>query len=232
MNKLSSRRSRPCVCIPSGFTHLLGLGDIPARLIDKVAPTAHAQGNSPGDYGNAAYVGAVGTPPFAGLEDTRLGPVMPRNNFELAIPLVNLGGRGLAANLNLYYNSNTWGAYVDGQFQTHYVFDPIQGWPGPGMSLGFGRIVYYNPSIDGNGQSTHSYMLIDANGTRHDLGVGTDFGNNTLQTTDGSRATFVGNAANGGTLYYNDGTAVTIGKVNNHLLPTQITDTNGNYIQI
>src|SRR6266478_1542636 len=36
----------------------------------------------------------------------------------------------------------------------------------------------------------------------------------------------------GGTLYFNDGTAVTIGKVNNRLLPTQITDTNGNYIQI
>jgi len=34
------------------------------------------------------------------------------------------------------------------------------------------------------------------------------------------------------TLYYNDGTAATIGKVNNRLLPTQITDTNGNYIQV
>ena len=31
---------------------------------------------------------------------------------------------------------------------------------------------------------------------------------------------------------HNDGTAATIGKVNNRLLPTQITDTNGNYIQI
>jgi RHS repeat-associated protein len=213
-------------------TGAIGLSDIPGRLIDNLAPTAHAQGNSPGDYGNAAYVGAVGTPPFAGLEDTRLGPVMPRSNFELSIPLVNLGGRGLAANLNLYYNSNTWGAYFDGQSQVHYVFDPIQGWPGPGMSLGFGRIVYYNASIDGNGNPTHSYMLIDPDGTRHDLGVGTDFGSNTLKTIDGSHATFVGNAANGGTLYYNDGTAVTIGKVNNRLLPTQITDTNGNYIQI
>src|SRR5215510_7779541 len=103
----------------------VGLADIPGRLLDKLAPTAHAQGNSPGDYGNAVYVGAVGTPPFAGLEATRLGPVMPGSNFELGIPLVNLGGRGLAANLNLYYNSNTWGAYVDNFTQTHYVFDPI-----------------------------------------------------------------------------------------------------------
>ncbi len=210
----------------------IGLGDIPGRIFDKLAPTVHAQGGSQGDYGNAAYVGAVGTPPFAGLEDTRLGPVMPGSNFELGVPLVNLGGRGLAANLNLYYNSNVWGAYVDGGSQTHYVFDPIQGWPCQGMSLGFGRIVYYNGFTDGNGVSWHTYMLIDPNGTRHDLGLGTDFGSNTLKTTDGSHATFVGNAANGGTLYYNDGTAVTIGIVNNRLLPTQITDSNGNYIQI
>src|SRR5204863_9048520 len=40
-----------------------------------------------------------------------------------------------------------------------------------------------------------------------------------------------GNAL-GGTLYFNDGSAVTIDKVNNRLLPTQITDTNGNYIQV
>jgi hypothetical protein len=35
-----------------------------------------------------------------------------------------------------------------------------------------------------------------------------------------------------GTLFYNDGTKVTIGKVNNRLLPTQIADTNGNYVQV
>src|SRR5436853_7929156 len=75
-------------------------------------------------------------------------------------------------------------------------------------------------------------MLIDADGTRHALGTGQDYGNNVLQTTDGSHLTYVGNAANGGTLYTNDGTAITISKVNNRLLPTVITDTNGNYIQI
>jgi hypothetical protein len=62
--------------------------------------------------------------------------------------------------------------------------------------------------------------------------LGTALGSNTLQTTDGSHATYVGNVVNGGMLYYNDGTKVTIGKVNNRLLPTQITDTNGNYVQV
>jgi RHS repeat-associated protein len=196
-------------------------------VLDHLAPTAYAQGSSPGDYGKAASVGQVGTPPFTALEDTRLGPVMPQKNFELPIPLVSLGGRGLATSLMAYYNSNVWGAYFDPvRNGTVYVFDPIQGWPGPGFSLGFGRIVYYDIG------SGYRYMLIDPNGTRHDLGVGTSSGANTLQTTDGSHITYVGNAVNGGTLHFNDGTQVTIGKVNNRLLPTQITDTNGNYVQV
>ncbi|MEK6301164.1 MAG: RHS repeat-associated core domain-containing protein [Acidobacteriota bacterium] len=210
---------------PSGFLDAL------PSLLNKVAPTANAQGNSPGDFPNATWLTHVGTPAFTALEDTRLGPVMPGSNFELPIPLVSLGGRGMATSLTAYYNSNQWGAY-SGQGGTTYVFDPIQSWPSPGFSLGFGRIVYYNGYVDGNLVSWHSFMLIEPNGTRRSLGVGTDYGSNTLQTTDGSHITYVGNAADGGTLFYNDGTTVTIGKVNNRLLPTQITDTNGNYIQV
>jgi RHS repeat-associated protein len=196
-----------------------------ASLMDRLMPTAHAQFNPWGDNPNAA--GQIGTPPFTALEPTRLGPVMPQyNNFELPLPIVSLGGRGLATSLMLYYNSSVWGAYFDpNRNTTVYAFDPIQSWPSPGFSLGFGRITY-TPS-----GSSYRYMLIDANGTRHDLGLGSDTGTNTLQTTDGSHATYAGNAL-GGTLYLNDGTAVTIGKVNNRLLPTQITDTNGNYSQI
>jgi hypothetical protein len=107
-----------------------------AALVDRVAPTAYAQGGGQGaDYGNATWPGQVGTPPFTALEDTRLGPVMPQNNFELPIPLVSLGGRGLATRLIAYYNSSVWGAYFDPiRNGTVYVFDPIQGWPGTGFS--------------------------------------------------------------------------------------------------
>jgi YD repeat-containing protein len=151
---------------------------------------------------------------------------MPGSNFELPIPIVSLGGRGLATSLMLYYNSSVWGTYFDPVGNTNvYAFDPIQSWPSPGFSLGFGRITYTNTG------SGYRYTLIDPNGTRHDLGIGSDTGTNTLQTSDGSHITYAGNAL-GGTLYFNDGTAVTIGKVNNRLLPTQITDTNGNYVQI
>ena len=208
-----------------------------SSLLDRVVPTVHANpvpfqsgctGCSPGDYGNAATLGQVGTPPYAALEGTRLGPVMHKTNFELPIPLVNLGGRGLATSLNLYYNSNVWGAYFDPVLnKTVMVLDPVQGWPSQGFSLGFGRIIYYDPI-----GSTHKFMFIAPNGTRHYLGVGNDFGSNTLKTTDGSQITYVGNAADGGTLFYKDGTAVTISKVNNRLLPTMVVETNGNYVQI
>ena len=167
-----------------------------SKVMNRIVPTAYAQSGQGSDYGNATYPGQVGTPPFTALEDTRLGPVMPQNNFELPIPLVNLGGRGLATSLTAYYNSNVWGAYFDPiRNGTVYVFDPIQGWPGPGISLGFGRIVYYN--FDG---TNYTYMLIDPNGTRHLLGTGPALTNSTLQTTDGTHITFVGNAVNGGIL--------------------------------
>lgn len=201
-----------------------------ASLIDRVMPTAHSQFNPWGDNPHAA--GQIGTPPFTALEPTRLGPVIPQNNFELPIPLSNLGGRGLATNLMLYYNSSVWGSYFDPNRNANvYAFDPIQSWPSPGFSLGFGRVTYYDFSNYPGIGSGYKYMLIDPNGTHHDLGIGSDTGTNSLQTTDGSHITYAGNAL-GGTLYSNDGTAVTIGKVNNRLLPTQITDTNGNFIQI
>jgi len=207
-----------------------GLADALASLTDRLAPTVQAQASSTGDFPNAWQ--QLGTPPFAQLEETRLGPVMPRTNFEIPIPLVSLGGRGMATNLVAYYNSDVWGSYFNPVTNGNvYVFDPIQSWPSPGFSLGFGRIVCYNGFVDPDLVSRHSFMLIDPNGTRHWLGVGLTIGNNTLQTADGSHITYVGNAL-GGMLHYDDGTSVTIGKVNNRLLPTQITDTNGNYIQI
>lgn len=57
-----------------------------ASLMERVMPTAHAQFNPWGDNPHAAP--QVGTPPFTALEPTRLGPVMPRYNFELPIPIV------------------------------------------------------------------------------------------------------------------------------------------------
>jgi hypothetical protein len=197
-------------------------------MFDKLVPTAHAQGGGGGDLGLSAAVSVVGTPRYEGIEPTRLGPVLPQNNFNMGLPLVSLGGRGLSANLSLFYNSNVWGARVDPVQGTIMTFDPIQGWPSPGFTLGFGRIAYYDWQSD----FTYAYMLIDPDGTRHSLGRGHQSNSNTLQTTDGTHITYVGSVLGGGTLYYQDGTKVTIGFVNNRLLPVQVTSTDGNYIQI
>src|SRR5438128_6444042 len=148
-------------------------------------------------------------------ESTRLCSVLSTSNFELALPLFNLGGRGLATSLNLYYNSNPWGMHFDPSLNSNvYTFDPIQSWPSPGFALGFGRIIYYDGYTDGNQVAWHKFMLIDADGTRHALGLGQDYGSNMLQTTDGSHITYVGNAANGGKLYTNHLTAMIISKPN------------------
>lgn len=203
-----------------------------SSVLDRLAPTVSAQTGYGGDFGNSNN--QVGTPPFRLLEPTRLGSVLGTTNFELAMPIADLGGRGLATNLTLYYNSSVWGTRIDPNqnYATVYTFDPIQSWPGPGFSLGFGRIVYHSTFLDPvTSESKCSYMLVDPNGTRHNLGIGLASGSNILKTTDGTRLTYVGDI-NGGNLYYNDGTKVTFSLVNNRRLATQITDTNGNYIQI
>lgn len=210
----------------------VGLLNVFPSLLDKIAPTASAQGTLGNDMGQSAD-GGVGNPRNAALEQTRLGSVMPQGNFNMGIPILDLGGRGLTANLSLYYNSNVWGGRFDQALNTTvYTFDPIQSWPSPGFTLGFGRIAYYHWQYDPTYTGTWALMLIDPDGTRHSLGRVAQGNPTTVQTTDGTYITYVGSVLGGGTLYFQNGTKVTIGFVNNRLLPTQIIDTNGNYISI
>ena len=127
--------------LQTSTTGSLGSEDLLPSVMDTLFPTAHAQGGSGSDIGASAAVSVVGTPRYEGIEPTRLGPVLPQNNFNMGLPLVSLGGRGLAANLALFYNSNVWGARFDPVLNsTVMTFDPIQSWPSPSFTLGFGRI--------------------------------------------------------------------------------------------
>ena len=95
------------------------------------------------------------------------GSVLPEgSNFNWAVPIISLGWAGLAANLTLHYNSRVWS-----RRNNQVAFDAITGWPAPGFSLGFGRIVLYDLSFVG-GIETYKYMLVDPDGTRHYLGSG------------------------------------------------------------
>jgi hypothetical protein len=201
-------------------------------IINALSPTAFAQGcnqgfgNDNSDFGYdelwSQPRNLTGNPRNRAITGFRMGSILPEgSNFNLAIPLYGLGGRGLGASLTLRYNSRVWSRH-----SSAVTFNPIQGWPFAGFSLGFGRIFTY-----GSGSAT-KYVLIDPDGTRRYLGTGSDTTSGTYQTNDGSHITFVGSKNNGGSLYFNDGTKVTISVINNRLLPTRIRDSNGNYIAI
>ena len=213
-----------------------GIGSKLASLIDKLAPTASAQFNPNYWTPDLGYDqlwneprNLVGSPRNAAAAPMPLGSVLPEgSNFNWAVPIISLGGRGLAANLTLHYNSRVWS-----RRDNQVAFDAIAGWPAPGYSLGFGRIVFYDAG--GGYNPTGKYMWVEPGGTRHYLGTGTFMGEGywdggPYETSDGSHIVYWGNAQNGGTLSYPDGTTVRLTSVNNRLLPTTITDRNGNYL--
>jgi YD repeat-containing protein len=195
-----------------------------SSLLEKLSPSASAQSFWPNDLGYdhlwSEPRNLVGSPHNRAIESTAIGSVLPEgSNFKWAMPLINLSGRGLNLNLTLYYNSRIWS-----RRNNTLAFDAITGWPAPGFSLGFGRIVFYSSG------STGKYMLIDPDGTRHFLSSNSPGG--PLETTDGTHIVYTGNAQDGGDLHYPDGTTAVITIINNRLLPTVITDKSGNYIQI
>jgi RHS repeat-associated protein len=213
-----------------------GIGSALASLVDKLAPTAVAQGPPyPDDLGYdqlwSEPRNLAGAPRHVAATPMPLGSVLPEgSNFKWAVPMISLGGRGLAANLTLHYNSRVWS-----RRNNQVAFDAITGSPAPGYSLGFGRIVFYDAGFGYN--PIGKFLWIEPDGTRHYLGTGTYMGDGyalggPYETSDGSHIVYVGNAQNGGTLSYPDGTTVSITSVNNRLLPTTINDRNGNYIQI
>ena len=210
-----------------------GIGRMLPSLIDKLMPTAHAQGGgyTGADFGyNELWSESrnlAGSPRNRAIEPTGLGPVLPEgSNFSFAVPIIALGGRGIGASLSLYYNSRVWTRHGNA-----VTFSGVGGFPFAGFSIGFGRILTYGPT------ATTTYVLVDPDGTRHWLGTGNAGVNTTYVTSDGSHITFVsstawGTTTIGGTLYYNDGTQVSVTLYNNRLLPIQVKDSNGNYVGI
>ncbi|MEK6301805.1 MAG: hypothetical protein AABO41_13930 [Acidobacteriota bacterium] len=213
-------------------------GTIINSLLDKLTPTASAQVYPDLWAADLGYDqlwseprNALGSPRNAAAESMPLGSVLPEgSNFTWGVPIVGLGGRGIGTNLALYYNSRVWSRRNNAM-----AFDAITGWPAPGFSLGFGRMVAYEVGSGSN--PTCKFMLVDPNGTRHYLGVGSYNGTGyalggPYETADGTHIVYTGNGRDGGALHYPDGTTVDFTNVNNRLLPTTIYDSNGNYVQI
>ena len=208
---------------------LTGTGEFLSSVFDRLFPTAYAQGS--GGYWGTDFPydelwsqprNLVGSPRNGVIEPTRIGSVIPEaSNFNMGIPIASVGGRGLGAGVSLSYNSRVWARHG-----TAVTWDAISTWPGPGFSMGFGRIVAYGPT------NATQYILIDPSGTRRYLGVGTARGEVvTLKTNDGTNIVYVGSAY-GGTVYYPGGPRAVFGLVNNRTVAMQVTDINGNYITI
>jgi hypothetical protein len=213
-----------------------GIRSALASIADKLVPTVYAQAPPPESWPSDLGYDQLwneprnleGSPRNGVGTSTPLGSVLPEgSNFGWAAKIVSLGGRGVGANLTLYYNSRVWS-----RRNNSVAFDAITGWPAPGFSLGFGRMLFYDVVGD-----TGKFLWVEPDGTRHYFGSGSYVGSGyalggPYGTPDGSHLVYSGNARDGGTVTYSDGTIVTIAAVNNRLLPTAISDRNGNYVQI
>jgi RHS repeat-associated protein len=212
----------------SSSTGTGGVGSAIDSLMEKIAPTAHAQANG-GDSGDFLYDelwseprNLVGSPRSRVATSSAIGSVLPEgSNFEFSVPLYTLSGRGVPTGIALNYNSRIWS-----QHSSAVTFNAVNSWPYLGFTLSFGRIVTYGTS------GSTKFVLIDLDGTRHYLGTGAIGTTNTYQTNDGSHITYVGNGTSGGTIYHNNGMKEGVGIHNNRLLVETVTDTNGNQLAI
>ena len=171
-------------------------------------------------------------------------------NFILTVPILNLPGRGQDLNLALTHNSQIWhfGNDSDG-----VEFDPDRGWPAPGWSLGFGKLVRLGIA--------DSAMLVDSDGTRHPFSGTVTYHDSTSSwgprtfsghTTDGSLIDYTIDfpritaqskwGISSATVRHPNGTVILYTAIGEHsefgggraneIYPTRITDASGNYISI
>jgi RHS repeat-associated protein len=160
-------------------------------------------------------------------------------NYQLSIPLLSLPGRGVDLDLVLRYNSRLWT-----KSGTQMTFDIDKDWPAPGWSLNFGKMINMVDS---------GVFIVDQDGTRHSFSGTIDrkIWEYTFvgETTDGSfikyrcvtprdpyTGTFSGPRAlvkypNGVTVYFY-GFAANPANGTFIMVPTQIIDSNGNFISI
>lgn len=174
---------------------------------------------------------AVGNPPrikgpsanlSAAIQSTEMSG---SGNFSFGVPLLRLPGRGLDVSLGLAYNSRVWHKSTDSENSIYMTYDVDNGWPAPGFKLGYGQM---------EDQGSAGFTLTDPDGTRHQLKRYVNYTDpNRYETTDSSFIIFDGGRG-WGTVTYPDGTRVALGAADTgpRSYPTQITDSNGNYIRI
>ncbi len=187
-------------------------------------PIADENGWDNTNYTSADDPGNLPGNPPGGAMDGGAG----NGNFQIAAPILGLPGRGIDISLGLAYNSRLWN-----KAGNQITYDIDRGWPAPGWSLGFGKMLQ---------MGTQGAMLIDADGTRHPyIGTIHDWGYATYfegHTTDGSlidytSLTYTSNQAFGGQAKLPNGSVIYYGTSGTGAAyPTSIIDANGNVITI
>jgi RHS repeat-associated protein len=211
-----------------------------ANAARKAGTFAHARRTSP-------MTPAMPLPPYDGWNDSnyrsssdpinRLGSPAGApldggagsGNFQFAVPILGLPGRGISISLGAAYNSRLWN-----KAGSQMTFDIDRGWPAPGFSLGFGKLL-------GMGV-LNGAMLVDADGTRHNYtGTVTGYSWGTTfvgHTTDGSLIDYWYQSGTGGAIVSGqaklaNGTVIQYNAQGpGGVYPTSILDANGNYITI
>jgi RHS repeat-associated protein len=163
--------------------------------------------------------------PLGGAMDEGAGS----GNFQMAAPVLGLPGRGIDISLGLAYNSRLWN-----KAGSQISFDNDRGWPAPGWSLGFGKLLGMGVYNGG--------MIVDADGTRHGYsGEVTPYNWGTTfvgHTTDGTFIDYSYTSGTGGGIVFAqaklpNGTVINYGAPGpGAVYPTSIEDPNGNYITI
>jgi RHS repeat-associated protein len=138
-------------------------------------------------------------------------------SYNYVIPILNLPGRaGMDLALNLYYNSRIWDINTVNATAT---FNADRDFPSYGFRLDFG-FVEYDAADD-------QYIVTDRDGTKHALP-----NNGGYNSADGTYSNYNPST---NVLTYKNGTTAQFAPfptTANLFRPTQIKDTNGNYISI
>ena len=194
-----------------------------ARLVTPT-PIADENGWDDTNYTSADDPGNLPGNPPGGAMDGGAGS----GNFQFAAPVGSLPGRGIDISLGLAYNSRLWN-----KAGNQITYDIDRGWPAPGWSLGFGKMLQ---------MGTQGTMLVDADGTRHPYvgnihpwGYATYFEGH---TTDGSlidytSLTYTDSQVFGGQARLPNGTTIYYGTSGTGAAyPTSISDANGNILTV
>ena len=239
---------------PAGLVRMaLGseTGDEGPRWNDSNAVSAFAPTNRIG-YPQGAQLISIAERPWLGSRRRRMPePVTVGSaNFTVSAPVLNLPGRGLDLRLDLTYNSRLWNRAQSPDDGVDVVqFDVDNGWPAPGWSLGFGRMLRLG---------RQGSMVVEPDGARHPFEILEVTGDPDRsmrfvgRTTDGTFIDYehiddISGGLQWGRARHPDGTTVdytakghdyvrpalgTVVPSWGILFPTRITDRNGNTITI